>query len=43
MPQQFATLIANGHSVPAAVDAVLGAGTYAKIAADVWSALRAEG
>lgn len=40
---RIATLIANGHSVPAAVDAVLGAGTYAKIAADVWSALRAEG
>ena len=40
---RIATLIATGHSVEAAVDAVLGAGTYAKIAADVWSALRADG
>lgn len=29
-------LTIKGYSVDAAVDAVLGAGTYAKIASDVW-------
>lgn len=34
--------IAEGLAVPAAIDAVLGVGTYAKLAGDVYDALRAK-
>ncbi len=30
----------NGHSVDEAIDAVLGAGTYAKVASELYDALR---
>lgn len=33
---------ANGGDIAAAIDAVLGAGTYAQIASDVWEAARAK-
>jgi hypothetical protein len=35
------TKIQGGMTVEQAVDAVLGAGSYQKIAAEVWAALRA--
>lgn len=34
-------LVAGGMTVPAAVDAVLGAGTFAKLASELYDALRA--
>jgi hypothetical protein len=37
------TLVATGMTLEAAMDAVLGQGTYGAIAADVWTALRKEG
>ena len=39
---RFATLIASGMTVPQAFDAVLGAGTYAALASDVYDTLRAQ-
>ena len=39
---RIAALIANGYSIPQAIDAVMGAGTYARIASDVWDALNAQ-
>lgn len=35
-------LVQSGKTLPEAVDAVLGAGTYAKLAGDVFEALRAQ-
>ena len=37
------TLVSQGLTLEAAIDAVLGQGTYKAIAADVWTALRKEG
>lgn len=35
--------MANGATLPQAIDAVLGAGTFATVADDVYDTLRAEG
>jgi hypothetical protein len=35
---RIATLVAEGHTVREAIDAVLGAGAYDKLASDVWEA-----
>ncbi len=34
-------MVAAGHSLQASVDAILGAGTYERLAGDVYDALRA--
>lgn len=33
---------ANGGDLPSAIDSVLGAGTYAQVASDLWEAARAK-
>lgn len=35
--------VANGMTLPSAIDAVLGAGTYSAIVTEVYAALRKEG
>jgi len=40
--RRIATLIADGMSVRDAIDAVLGAGSFLKIADDLWNAFRAK-